>query len=579
MKNVELTAGSFMFRTINILRFILTPRDKKRLLGLSFLSTLAALWEVAGIGLMVPVVAAVVNPELLEQNGLLKTFYQLSPCTNHRSFMLFSALLVVVNFGLKNFYSYLLIRLQSYFIFQRQHELSVRLFSLLMQGEYACLLGNPPSELCARVQRVKIACEGTLLPMMLLGSDALAVAALTAALFFFMPLSLMAALAALLVLAWAFYLPFRRVNSRLSADYVKYNTLTLQDVMTGFNGMKAVKSSGCEDYVIDRFRKHITDGAQVDMRIFSLGQIPRLGLEFLAVALAMGIFIGMIAGNVASGTIVLNFALLIAAMGRILPALSRMHYNLTRLRQVGMLLEDLYKDLSGCKVEQGLETPQKDIHLRNALEIKDLSFAYPDGRTVFENFSCVFPANTSTALIGPTGCGKTTLADLITGLLKPQCGSITFDGVPLAENLRSARKIIGYVPQNVFLLEGSIAENVVFGSADYDEKRIKEALVMANLAEFVETLPQGIHHRVGENGLNLSGGQRQRLGIARALYREPELLILDEATSALDNASENAVVEALEKLHGRLTMLVIAHRLSTIEHCDKKIDLAPEKIH
>ena len=144
----------------------------------------------------------------------------------------------------------------------------------------------------------------------------------------------------------------------------------------------------------------------------------------------------------------------------------------------------------------------------------------------------------------------------------------------MAENLRSARKIIGYVPQNVFLLEGSIAENVVFGSADYDEKRIKEVLVMANLAEFVESLPRGIYHNVGENGLNLSGGQRQRLGIARALYREPELLILDEATSALDNASENAVVEALEKLHGRLTMLVIAHRLSTIEHCDKKIDLA-----
>lgn len=566
--------GIFMFETINILRFILTPRDKKWLLLLSFLSTIAALWEVAGIGLMVPVVAAVVNPELLEQNELLKMFYQLSPCSSHRSFMLFSALLVAVNFGLKNLYGYLLIRLQSYFIFCRQHELSVRLFSLLMQSEYTYLLGNPPSDLCSRVQRVKIACEGTLLPMMLLGSDVLAVAALTVALFFFMPLSLIAALLVLLVLAWAFYLPFRRANSRLSEEYVKYNTLTLQDIMAGFNGIKAVKSSGCEDFLINQYREHITDGARVDMRVFSLGQIPRLGLEFLAVALAMGIFIGMVTSNVASGTIVLNFALLIAAMGRILPALSRMHYNLTRLRQVGSLLKDLYKDLRCCKVEKGLEEPQMEVHLRNELAINDLSFAYPDGRRIFDNFSCVFKANSSTALIGPTGCGKTTLADLIIGLLKPQSGTITFDGVKLAENLRSARKIIGYVPQNVFLLEGSIAENVVFGSGDYDEKRIKEVLAMANLTEFVESLPEGIYHRVEENGLNLSGGQRQRLGIARALYREPELLILDEATSALDNASENAVVEALETLHGRLTMLVIAHRLSTIEHCDRKIDLA-----
>ena len=563
-----------MFKTINILRFILTPRDKKQLLSLSFLSTAAALWEVAGIGLIVPVVAAVVNPDLLEQNQLLKSFYQLFPGCSHRSFMFLSALLVVVNFGLKNLYSYLLIRLQGRFIFRRQHELSVRLFSLFMKGEYSFLLGNPPSELCARVQRIRTACEGTLLPMMLLASDALAVAALTVALLFFMPLSLMASMLVLLLMAWAFYLPFRRINARLSTEYVKYYNLTLQDVMTGFNGIKAVKTSGREDFLIKRFDEHITGGSHVDAQIFCLGQIPRLGLEFLAVALAMGIFIGMVAGNVASGSIVLNFALLIAAMGRILPSLSRMHYNLTRLRQVGMLLQDLYEDLRDCKVEKGLEEPQQEMHLHNALAIKDLCFAYPDGKQIFDNFSCSFKANTSTALIGPTGCGKTTLADLITGLLKPQSGTIAFDGVTLAENLRSARKIIGYVPQHIFLLEGSIAENVVFGSDDYDEKRIKEVLAMANLSEFVESLPQGIQHRVGENGLNLSGGQRQRLGIARALYRKPELLILDEATSALDNASENAVVEALETLHGRLTMLVIAHRLSTIEHCDLKIDLA-----
>ena len=563
-----------MFRTINILRFILNPRDKKQLLCLSFFSAVSALWEVAGIGLVLPVVAAVVNPELLQQNCYLKAFYQLFSGCSHRAFMFFSAVLVIVNFGLKNLYGYWLICAQSRFIFRRQHELSVRLFGLFMKGEYTLLLGNPPSELCARVQRVKTACEGTLLPMMLLGSDALAVAALTAALLFFMPLSMMGAMVVLLVMAWAFYLPFRRINSRLSEEFVKYNNLTMQDVMTGFNGIKAVKTSGCEDFLIDRYRENITGGARVDGRIFCLGQIPRLGLEVLAVALAMGIFIGMVAGNVASGTIVLNFALLIAAMGRILPALSRMHYNMTRLRQVGMLLEDLYNDLKNCKEEKGLEEPQTEVHLRNALEIKDLNFAYPDGKRIFENFSCVFAANSSTALIGPTGCGKTTLADLVTGLLKPQSGTITFDGVSLAENLRSARKIIGYVPQNVFLLEGSIAENVVFGSGDYDEKRIKEVLAMANLTEFVESLPEGIYHRVEENGLNLSGGQRQRLGIARALYREPELLILDEATSALDNASENAVVEALETLHGRLTMLVIAHRLSTIEHCDRKIDLA-----
>ena len=249
-----------MFRTINILRFILNPRDKKQLLCLSFFSAVSALWEVAGIGLVLPVVAAVVNPELLQQNCYLKAFYQLFSGCSHRAFMFFSAVLVIVNFGLKNLYGYWLICAQSRFIFRRQHELSVRLFGLFMKGEYTLLLGNPPSELCARVQRVKTACEGTLLPMMLLGSDALAVAALTAALLFFMPLSMMGAMVVLLVMAWAFYLPFRRINSRLSEEFVKYNNLTMQDVMTGFNGIKAVKTSGCEDFLIDRYRENITGG-------------------------------------------------------------------------------------------------------------------------------------------------------------------------------------------------------------------------------------------------------------------------------------------------------------------------------
>ena len=162
---------------------------------------------------------------------------------------------------------------------------------------------------------------------------------------------------------------------------------------------------------------------------------------------------------------------------------------------------------------------------------------------------------------------------MIAGLYSPQKGSITFDGVDWKEFPQELRKIIGYVPQYVFLIEGSIRENVTLGldQANIDENKLRQVLELANLGDWVESLPEKCNTQVGENGVKLSGGQRQRLGIARALYREPELLILDEATSALDNASENAVVEALETLHGKMTMLVIAHRQSTIEHCEEII--------
>ena len=194
-------------------------------------------------------------------------------------------------------------------------------------------------------------------------------------------------------------------------------------------------------------------------------------------------------------------------------------------------------------------------------------------KPVFDNFSLKVPAFSSLAVVGPTGGGKTTLADLIVGLYQPDSGRICFDGVDVTEKAHARREIIGYVPQYVFAVNGSIRENVALGidPQEIDDNKVMKVLQMAHLRDWVESLPDKLDAQIGDSGVNLSGGQRQRLGIARALYREPELLILDEATSALDEASENAVVEALETLHGKLTMLVIAHRLSTIEHCEAKI--------
>ena len=563
-----------MLKSINMMRVLLKRSDKIKLVAIAVLTGIAALWEVAGIGMVIPVVAAVINPELLEQNIYLKMFYELSPCKEPRSFMIFTAAVLVINFAAKNLFSLLVIRLQRDLIYHKQHELSERLFSKFMRSDYAFMVAHSPAELNARIQRVGFICDGTLMPMLTILSDMLVISALLAALLFFMPLALSLSMAALLIFAVGGYLPFRKLNTVLSNEFLKCDNAVSADRIAALYGMKTVKTSNCEEFFIRRFSRNYGKCVEVFGSMFLLGQMPRLGLEFLAILLAMGIFCSMVIGNVASSSIMLNFALLTAAMARIMPALSRMHYNLTRLRQVDKLFESLYEDLCVGNVEPKTP-PREEASLERSLEVKNIDFMYADGKEIFRNFSCTIPAHSSVAVIGPTGSGKTTLADLIIGLYKPQKGSITFDGIDWSEYPEKIRNITAYVPQHVFLIDGTIKENITLGMDQdkVDETELKRVIELANLSSWVESLPEKYESQVGENGIKLSGGQRQRLGIARALYRKPELLILDEATSALDNASENAVVEALETLHGSMTMLVIAHRQSTIEHCEQIIDI------
>ena len=272
----------------------------------------------------------------------------------------------------------------------------------------------------------------------------------------------------------------------------------------------------------------------------------------------------MLTNGIPKAEILLTFAVLTAAVGRILPALSRGYYNLTLIKQNLPQLSvicDILKNLPQEAPATG-ETADagKDI------EFKDVSFAYKNGPVIFEKFNLTIEKNSSLAIAGRSGRGKSTLIDLLLGLLIPSTGSISAGGTAISGNLPEWRKQIGIVPQTIFLQEGTVAENVAFGEKDIDLQRVVYALKMAGLENFspdFELTAQG----------NLSGGQRQRIGIARALYKDIKLLILDEATSALDAETENAFCELLETLQGKITMIVISHRESTLACCSKRINL------
>lgn len=203
------------------------------------------------------------------------------------------------------------------------------------------------------------------------------------------------------------------------------------------------------------------------------------------------------------------------------------------------------------------------------ITLKNVVFHYPNSDVkILDSVSITIKGGMSTALKGPSGAGKTTTADIILGILRPIRGEVCYDGINIEEMGRVWYRHVGYIPQNIYLSDDTIRKNVAFGEASPDDKKIWKALEEAQLKEFVEGLPDKLDSRIGENGVRISGGQRQRIGIARALYNDPEILILDEATSALDGETERAVMEAIDYLKGKKTLIIIAHRLSTIENCD-----------
>ena len=301
---------------------------------------------------------------------------------------------------------------------------------------------------------------------------------------------------------------------------------------------------------------------------FIYGQIPRFAIEAGVVFLGMGTIVVLLLCGIAPTSIALQISFIGLALMRMTPSVARIQYNWVLIRGYQFFFDKIYKDLQAIRLEAPPSEPP--ITFEHEIRVENLSFGYDKDSPVLQNVSLTIPKNTSLAFSGPTGCGKTTLGDLITGLFPPDSGRVLVDGRDIRGNLESWRAQIGYVPQNISLMNGTIAENIAIGipTDQIDRARIAACLKIAQAEDFVLSQTNGIDHVLTENGRNLSGGQRQRLAIARALYPNPAFLIFDEATSALDNATETAFVEALSSLRGKYTMLVIAHRQTSVDHCD-----------
>ena len=555
------------------LRMLMTRREKFALLGLALLSAVGAAMEIAGLGLLMPLVALFTKPELMEQSRFLRLIGDSGWFRDRRSFLAAVCFAVVAVYALRALLGFYIVRLQSRFVADKQRTICGRLYRAVMNAPYGFHLAHGSGELVSMMARAVDMGTELMLPVLLLLSDLITVFFLCLALLAVMPGVMTGCAALFAVLGALIYLPLRRLNTRAGREQTEAELANRALMMEGFSGVKCFKAMEREEHFLALYSRSLAKWLPLRARICELGQLPRLILEFAAILAAVGVFAAMALSGMPDGTLLLSFSLLVAAMSRLLPAFSRIHYNLARIVQSRYSFDSVFAWLNIAPEE--LRRSGAALTLNDRIEIRKLSFTYPERETpVLKDFSLSIPARSSVALTGSTGSGKSTLADILLGLLEPGSGGVFADGRDIRENLASWRSQIGFVPQHIVLFDDTVAANVAFGLTETpDPARVEAALRTAQLYDFVAALPRGIDTVVGDNGVRLSGGQRQRLGIARALYGNPRLLILDEATSALDTDTETALVEALEALPGKLTVVAIAHRLSTVEKCDIRVRL------
>ena len=570
--------GGTMRGTVRKILDLLSARERRNFYIVMSLALLTSLVEMVGVASILPFLAVLSDPSTIETNAYLSALYTGLEFTSERSFLVFLGL-VVLGFILFS----LVVRLVSTYAIarfsnMRAYSLSSQLVENYLRQPYAWFLNRNSSKLGNRVLvEVDRMVTGALIPAMRLLAYLAVVVALLALLLIVEPIT--AILAGVLFAGSyvAIFFVARRTLTRigtiiLDANYKRYKT-----IHESLNGIKDVKILGVEEVFLRQFRDPSRRMAAAKSVAMVIGEIPRYVLETIAIGGTLVLVLVLLRGEAATLIDVLPTLGLFAFAGvRMFPALQGAYRQFSQLKMHVPAVDALHADMVESRA-QAMSWPGGDqgagLHLRDRLELDGVSYAYPEAeRQALVDLTLTIEARRTIGIVGGTGAGKTTLVDLILGLLSPQAGAIRVDGVAVTrENLRAWQRNVGYVPQQIFLTDDTVAANIAFGTGpgEIDMEAVERAARIAELHDFVlGELPQGYRTMVGEQGVRLSGGQRQRIGIARALYHDPDVLILDEATSALDNLTERAVMDAVHNLGHAKTILMIAHRLSTVRACD-----------
>jgi ABC-type multidrug transport system fused ATPase/permease subunit len=566
---------------LSVIRKVLDLFGKKgqwELIRLIFLTLLMAVVQTAGVASILPFMSLVSNPEMITENRWMSSAYETLGFSTTRSFLIFAGLMVLAITAISNAFTALNQWIMVRYVWRKQYQISVRLLKQYLTESYLFHLNRNSATLAKNIlAEVNEVVNGLVVPGMKMLANVIVVAFIFALLLL---VDVALAVVSVIVLGGIYaliYTAVRKRQSRLGKIRRDANGLRFKTAGEALGAIKETLVLGRSEEFLKRFSEPARQFSTATAANTVISDIPRYAVETIAFGGIILVMLYILGTRQDFGQAVAIMSLYAFAGYRLMPALQLIFHGFARVRFFAPALDHLHEDLvvsrrSRDSAKITFPESKEPLPFERDVLVDNISFKYP-GRDswVAREITLRIERNTTIGFVGSTGSGKTTLVDVILGLLDPQEGCIRIDGVPItAENLAAWRKHIGYVPQHIFLSDDTIARNIGFGLADSDlnPAEIHRAARTAHIHDFVMSLPEGYETIVGEKGVRLSGGQRQRIGIARALYADPDVLIMDEATSALDGITEEGVMEAIDQLSHQKTIILVAHRISTLRDCD-----------
>ena len=569
-----------MVKIYEKLMVLLDRQQKRKMMMLVFLMLIGAVLETLGVSMVMPVMNVVLEEDAIAKHDYLQVICRIFGVDNSGDLTMLVMVGLVLVFVTKNIFLFFQQKVQLKFVYTNQFATSRRMMINFMQRPYEYYLNADTAGIQRSITSDVNNMYGLILALLQLISEGIVFVCLAAASLVadvWMSLTVTALLVVALLVIKCILKPIMRKAGEENQEFYSglYKWID-QSVM----GIKEIKIARKEGYFINEYSKCGAGYVSAVQRYNLYNATPRLLIETLAIAgMILYLMIQLLQGTAAADIVPQLGVLAVAAM-RLIPCANRINNHLTSISYFEPFFmgvsDNLQEEIRDENVDYNAETYQKKIDVekldvRKEIVLQDITYRYPNSQTlIFDHADMMIPVGKSVGIVGTSGAGKTTIVDILLGLLQLETGSILADGVEVREHYASWLKNIGYIPQTIFMIDSTIRRNVAFGYADedIDDNKVWEALREAQLDEFVKGLPEGLDTSIGERGIRISGGQRQRIGIARALFEDPEVLVLDEATSALDNETEAAIMDSINRLHGRKTLIIIAHRLQTIEKCD-----------
>ena len=565
-----------MLKILKKLNVLLDAKQKRTMVIMVIMMIIGAILEACSISLIIPVIEVVIDENAVEKYEIVRVLYNGLHMQNLTQFALVIMSALIVTFVVKNIYLYWQQKFMYHFVYTNQFRTSERMMKNYLRKGYEFYLNADTAVIQRNITSDVNNMYALILSILQLVSESIVFVFLLGVLLLsdWMMTAMIAVL--LIVTLWVIKSVIKPIMHKAGEDNQNYYSGLFKWISQTVQGIKEVKIAGKEQYFTDEYIKCGKGYVNAVQKYTLYNSIPRLLIETICIIGMVSYMMLLVAtGRDFTEMMPILSAFSVAAI-RLMPCANRINNQLTSMAFYQPFFmgvsDNLQDEISGKNTDMSFaKETDKKLPIHESITMRDVTYHYPNSEVlIFDHADMEIPIGASVGIVGASGSGKTTVVDILLGLLEVQTGGVYADGVNIKDEYRSWLKNVGYIPQLIFMLDDTILKNVAFGvpEDEIDMDRVWTVLKEAQMDEFVRSLPEGLNTGIGERGIRISGGQRQRLGIARALYYDPEVLILDEATSALDNDTEAAIMDAINSLHGRKTLVIIAHRLQTIEKCD-----------